>query len=138
MWTFYIREGELWQHGRLVARRVYSGSDDGDGLVEPGEGMNDPTMTDQRNVGPLPVGHYAIGPAFTHPTIGQLVMRLIPTVGTEMFGRDGFLVHGGAPGGGASQGCIVAPYGVRAIMAASQDRDLEVVAEAPRLGGITA
>lgn len=137
MWTYYIREGELWQHGRLVARRLYSGADDGDGIVEDGEGMNDPAKVRERSVGPLPHGHYVIGPPFTHVTIGQLVMRLLPKVGTETYGRDGFLIHGGAPGGGASKGCIVAPYGVRAIIAASTDRDLVVVAEAPRKGETT-
>ena len=131
MWTYYIREGELWRDSACIARRLYSGADDGDGVVEPGEGLNDPAKVGERNVGPLPPGRYTIGPAFAHPQTGPVSMRLFPAADTDMLGRDGFLIHGGAPGGGASQGCIVAPYGVRAIIAASADRDLEVVAEAP-------
>ncbi len=135
MWTYYIREGELWKGGLLVARRLYSGADDGDGLVDEGEGMNDASKMYQRNVGPIPVGHYIIGPAFTHPTIGPLTMRLIPKGGTDTKGRDGFLIHGGSAAGGMSHGCIVAPNLVRSIVADSRDRDLEVIAEAPRSNG---
>lgn len=131
MWTYYIREGELWQGGACVARRLYSGADDGDGIVEPGEGMNDPTKVGERNVGPLPPGRYIIGPAFHHPKTGPVTMRLFPAADTDMLGRDGFLIHGGNPAGGSSQGCIVAPPTVRAMLATTEDRGLLVVAEAP-------
>lgn len=130
MWTYYIREGELWQNGHCVARRLYSGSDDGDGLVEPGEGMNDPSLVGERNVGPLPPGRYTIGPAFNHPQTGPVSMRLFPSADTDMLGRDGFLIHGGNLAGGASHGCIVAPATVRAILATTTDRVLTVVAQA--------
>ena len=138
MWTFYGREGELWRDGRWVALGLYAGADDGDGLVEPGEGRGDYSKQAERNVGPTPPGHYTIGPAFTHPTIGTLVMRLTPKPGTDTHGRDGFLIHGGNPAGGSSHGCIVAPVAVRAMIAASLDTDLEVVAEAPHATGGTA
>jgi hypothetical protein len=131
MWTYYIREGELWHNGHLAARRLYSGADDGDGVVEPGEGMNDPTKVGERNVGPLPPGRYIIGPAFIHPRTGPVTMRLIPMTDTDMLGRDGFLVHGGNMTGGSSQGCIVAPPAARAMLATSDDRVLMVVSEAP-------
>jgi hypothetical protein len=131
MWVYYIREGELWHNHYLVARRLYSGADDGDGVVEPGEGMNDPSKVAERSVGPVPPGRYILGPAHAHPLTGPVTMRLIPDKDTDTLGRSGFLVHGGAAVGGSSKGCIVAPPTVRAMLATSDDRVLMVVKEAP-------
>jgi len=132
MWTYRQRTGELLRDSVLVGRG-YSGWDDGDGVPEPGEGKNDPDEQERRHVGPIPVGLYVIGPAFTHPTKGELVMRLIPKPGTNTFERSGFLLHGDSrrrPGAG-SEGCIVQLYDVRLLVAESEDHDLEVVRDAP-------
>lgn len=132
MWTYVQRTGELWQDSRLVARG-YAGLDDGDGLVEPGEGKNDPRAQFERNVGPLPVGRYAIGQPFHHPTAGAYTLRLEPHPDNAMHGRDGFLIHGDrldVPGS-ASHGCIVLSRAVRTVIANSLDYELEVVADLP-------
>jgi hypothetical protein len=115
----YEQSTGRWEHdGQLVAV-CYSGTDDGDGVREPGEGLNDPAAQELRGIGPIPVGRYLIGLPFTHPTAGPLVMRLTPFAGTNTFGRDGFLIHGdskSAPGT-ASHGCVVMPHDPRAHVA---------------------
>jgi hypothetical protein len=117
----YSQSSRGWTtDGRLVAL-CYSGTDDGDGVLEPGEGLNDHAAQAIRGVGPIPVGRYWIGTPFTHPTAGLLVMRLTALPGTETFGRDGFLLHGdsrSAPGT-ASHGCIVMNHAGRLDVAQS-------------------
>jgi hypothetical protein len=134
-WSFQISTGELSLDGTPVAR-CYAGG---------GTGKNEPDCCSAQqgslgpgNFGPLPTGKYTIGPAYNDPERGQNTMRLIPDTGTEMYGRSGFLIHADsikAPGD-ASEGCIVPILGakgepglvVRAMIAASPDRDLEVQA----------
>jgi hypothetical protein len=132
MWTYAQRTGELWHDGLLVARG-YAGFDDGDGLVEAGEGKNDPSAQDQVGVGPLPVGRYTIGHPMQHPTAGAYTMRLEPHAGNDMHGRAGFLIHGDRADlpGAASHGCIVLSRAVRTIIAESLDYELEVVPDLP-------
>lgn len=131
------RTGEWHGPARDLMGVGYAGWDDGDGVVEPGEGKNDPSKQTERGIGPVPVGDYVIGRPFNHPTIGEFVMRLEPMDGTETFGRSGFLIHGGNPKGGSSQGCIVLPRLVRERIWQTGDRHLRVVAEpsAPAVPG---
>jgi hypothetical protein len=133
MWIYVQRTGEIRLNGSPFAL-AYAGWDDGDGLIEPGEGRNDPSMQGVRSVGPLPVGRYSIGLPFTHPTAGPMTLRLEPLPGTDTLGRSGFLIHGDNANRSASHGCIVAPLPVRREIASrvvDGDRVLEVVAEAP-------
>lgn len=51
--------------------------------------------------GPLPMGRYRVVPHESRPNM----LRLMPTHGTAMHGRDGMLIHGRGPRG--SDGCIV-------------------------------
>lgn len=130
-WTYVQRSGELWHRGRVVARG-YAGFDDGDGLVEAGEGKNDPSAQAQRGVGPLPVGRYFIGAPMQHPTAGAYTLRLEPHPDNDMKGRSGFLIHGdSAVPGAASRGCIVLSRAVRTIIASSLDYELIVVEDLP-------
>ncbi len=82
-----------------------------------GLGKNNPSMQSVRGVGPLPCGWYTIREPFNHPTCGPFVPRLTPDPGTEMFGWDGFLIHGAAldpaKQGQESKGCIVAARVIR-------------------------
>ena len=128
MWTYFQATGRF-EHDGVYITTGYSGWDDGDNIPEPGEGKNNPDMQAVRNIGPIPVGQYTIGPAYQHETKGPIVMRLTPKEGTDTLGRSGFLVHGDslrAPGT-ASHGCIILNRTVRTQIAASTDRDLEVV-----------
>lgn len=80
------------------------------------DGKNNPSAQDQRGVGPLPQGVYSIAPPVTHPHLGPVAMRLDPVQGNEMFGRDGFWVHGPSNGnnrGQESMGCIIMPHDKR-------------------------
>jgi hypothetical protein len=130
-WVYVQRTGELWRDGTKLVAHGYAGSDDGDGLVEPGEGFNDPSKQGERGVGPLPVGRYTIGPPMQHPTAGPYTMRLEPDPANEMHGRAGFLIHGGLSITSASQGCIVLSMAARAMIAESLDYELLVVADLP-------
>lgn len=128
MFVYEQSSGKFSQDGVYLVTG-YSGWDDGDNIPEPGEGKNNPDAQAVKNVGPIPVGQYNIGPVYDHPTKGPVVMRLTPKVGTEAFGRSAFLIHGDsvhAPGT-ASHGCIILPRKIRERVAASGDTDLEVV-----------
>lgn len=128
MWTYEQASGKFSQDGVYLVTG-YSGWDDGDNISEPGEGKNNPDMQAVKNIGPIPVGQYTIGPAYDTATHGPIVMRLTPKQGTETFGRSGFLIHGDslrAPGT-ASHGCIILPRKIREQVASSGDTDLEVV-----------
>lgn len=95
------------------------------------EGYNNPAMVSISKTGPLPPGTYAIGPAYTHPHLGPVVMNLNPDPGNEMYGRDDFRIHGAAELNPelSSEGCIILPRSVREALVARADRTLEVVPE---------
>ncbi len=91
------------------------------------EGRNNPAMQAIHNVGPIPQGLYAIGPAFDTDTHGPHVMALTP-VGHDALGRSGFLMHGDNIRHDASQGCIIMLRTVRDLVSNSVDKQLTVVA----------
>lgn len=132
MLTWVIRTGRMLRDGALLARG-YAGTDDGDGVLEPGEGLNDPSASAQRGIGPIPLGRYRILPPHHHPTAGSYVMRLDPLPGTVTHGRSGFLIHGDSRSrpGTASHGCIILSLADRELVWATGERILEVVAEEP-------
>jgi len=112
--------GELWR-GAELAGRGYSGA---------GDAKNRPECQDQHGRGPIPCGWWRMGPAIHHAHLGPLSIPLAPCEGTQTFGRSAFFCHGdslSAPGT-ASEGCVIMPHDVRAALAASPDRILEVVA----------
>lgn len=100
------------------------------GYTGHGQGVDDPALQSEPDVGPIPQGRYSIGPAQTHPHLGPLAMALTPASGTDTFGRSGFFIHGdnAALDHSASHGCIVLARPAREAIAASADRALEVVA----------
>lgn len=113
-----------WTLDGVLLGTGHSGTDDGDGVREPGEGLNDPAMVAVPSVGPIPPGIYEIGDPFTHPHAGPYALRLTPLQPLVMYGRSGFLVHGG--GLTASQGCIILPRAARETVHASGVRRLVV------------
>jgi RHS repeat-associated protein len=105
-----------------------------------GYGLNDPESQSvglqdnvPNNVGPIPQGEYTIGPAGPHMSWRknnlQYSMALTPAAGNNMFGRGGFLIHGGYANGSqtASSGCIILPIDVRRSINESSDRCLDVI-----------
>lgn len=122
MWTYKQSTGELRHDDKLIATG-YSGSP---------AAKNNPAMQNIHKVGPIPQGFYTIAPAYHEPYEGKMppVMHLIPNATNQMFGRDGFLIHGDsihAPGT-ASEGCIIMAHDIRVLVDQSPDRRLQVVA----------
>jgi Protein of unknown function (DUF2778) len=125
MWTYEQRTGVLRHNGEAVGTG-YAGID-----TVTVQGKNNPEAQDVPDVGPLPVGFYAIGPAHKEPILGAVAMRLTPDPANQMFGRGGFFIHADAiqHPGFASHGCIVLCLALRNLIAASGDTDLQVVVE---------
>lgn len=127
---FYNRTGDLLGIG-------YAGGDKGNAL----DGVNNPTLEDIPDVGPLPCGFYTVGRPYNHPKCGEYFLPLSPSAANNMFGRGGFGIHGdlvSAPGQHkASDGCIIMSKDVRRAVWESGDHDLQVVSGliAPDLDG---
>lgn len=118
-WVYKQQLGVISRDGEIVGLG-YSGIDDG---------LNNHADENMPNLGPIPIGTYDIGDAFTHPGCGSVSMRLEPDQNTDTFGRSGFLIHGDNQqmNHTASHGCIILPRIVRAAIAASKDKVLVVV-----------
>ena len=118
-WTYQIASGTLLNQNGIVVGQGYSGH---------GEGLNNPSMCNVHDVGPLPQGKYSIGPAADNPHVGLFAMRLTPDPSNEMFGRAGFFLHGDNPqmNHTASDGCIILANPIRRDIAGSGDNQLVV------------
>ena len=119
MWVYFSSTGNLYDSNGLVAGSGYSGH---------GEGLNNPSMEADHDIGPIPRGLYLISGFFDDPEKGPIVADLTPEPGTNDFGRSGFMLHGDNRAGNksASLGCIVMPHDVRAAVRDSGDRGLKV------------
>jgi len=120
-WTFKISTGEMLNpDGSLLAV----------GGAGCGAGFNNPAMQNVVNVGPIPVGKYLIAWAISHPGLGPVAMRLYSHPSNNMFGRSDFWLHGWSATLGikqSSNGCVLLTRSARDIIAASDDRVLNVV-----------
>lgn len=101
------------------------------GLNNPGY-QNVPGGPSNSNGGPLPQGDYTIQPQQNNVTGNGTVlpgsMRLLPNQSNNMYGRAGFLIHGGnMTTKASSQGCIAMPTPVRNHIGNSGDDHLVVV-----------
>ncbi|HKT87193.1 MAG TPA: tlde1 domain-containing protein [Candidatus Sulfotelmatobacter sp.] len=96
------------------------------------EGVNNPAMESIHNVGPLPSGIYDLDAPLDHSQLGPFAIPLIPHAENEMYGRNGFYIHGDevAHAGEelASHGCIIQIRAIRQAMWLSLDHVLAVVA----------
>lgn len=126
-WTYSQTSCELRSPDGSVVGKGYSGHD---------SGYNNHDAQNQRDVGPAPVGRYAIGPSFRHQNAGPVTMRLTPLPGTDVFGRDGFMIHGDSaehaanpgPHNSISHGCVILGRPIRDTIDASGDKTLVVTA----------
>jgi hypothetical protein len=120
MWTYVVVTGTLSHMGVQV----------GCGYSGHGDGINNPTLDWESNVGPIPAGQWTIGEAIDHPTLGPVAMPLIPNIGTAMFGRGGFWIHGDsiefAGLEEASHGCIIFARSLREQISSALDKSLTV------------
>ena len=120
MWAYEQSTGRLFAPDGSLAGTGYSGA---------GAYKNDPTAQELKNLGPIPCGLYAIGEPVNTVTHGPYVLPLAPDPANEMFGRDGFLLHGDSviSPGAASEGCIVMDRVVRELVGNSPDKQLRVL-----------
>ena len=119
-WTYSQSSGKLLLNETLIATG-YSGHE---------EGLNNPALQNEPQIGPIPRGAYTIGPVTAnHPGKGPVVMELIPKPDTQVFGRSGFLIHGdnSALDHTASHGCIILDRPTREKVASCTDRTLVVM-----------
>ena len=115
-WEYDQSSGEIRQNGTRI----------GKGYAGTGSGRDNPDMEKIRYTGPIPRGEYSIGPAYSHPSLGPVVMNLDP-IGHNAHGRTHFRIHGDNVSNDASEGCIILGPQVRKKISASADRKLEVV-----------
>ena len=120
MWTFIQSTGQLLDSTGIEIAIGYSGL---------GIGKDNPDEEGIKGIGPIPCGFYQIGKAINHTKLGELAMPLTPNEDNEMFGRNGFYIHGDSlqHPGQASEGCIVMPGITRLKIDGSDDKTLEVV-----------
>jgi hypothetical protein len=117
-WTFEIATGNLLDPDGALLATGYSGN---------GVGRNNTMYQSTKDVGPIPIGVYTIGPAINSPEMGPIAMPLTPDPLNEMFDRDGFFMHGDNSTHTASDGCIIMPPNARQQVNGSTDKKLEVV-----------
>lgn len=120
-WTFLITSGTLLNHNNIPVGHGYAGH---------GEGLNNPSMCNVPDVGPLPVGNYKIGQPIHDDHVGVFALPLTPNPDNQMFGRSAFFIHGDNPALNhtASDGCIIMARAIRNDISNSADDDLIVKA----------
>ncbi len=120
MWTYFQTTGFLFHNEELVSNECFAGQPP---FLNNPDGWREPCK------GPLPRGKYTIGVAYTHPILGPLTMNLEPDPENDMAGRFAFRIHGWSADAKdfSSQGCICAPRDARELVAASEDRELQVL-----------
>ncbi len=93
-----------------------------------GKWRNNPETQHEKNKGPIPAGRYRIGNRRSCTSSGRRLdnFPLYPDPSNEMYGRSGFLIHGGSPSGDPSQGCVIASKAIRDQIERSDDHDLVV------------
>ena len=119
MWTYRITSGSLQDPTGATIAHGYAGH---------GEGLNNPALCNDPDVGPLPQGTYTIEQPINDHQVGVFALPLMPASSNEMFGRSAFFCHGDNPelNHTASDGCIIMIHPVRVQLAASIDKTLVV------------
>lgn len=125
MWTYAQSTGRLLDASSTLVGTGYAGGNCGKNP----EGVNNPAMQFDANIGPLPQGLYTITAPYDNPQTGPYTMNLNPDPANNMGGRAAFRIHGDTtPPGNASEGCIIMNRTVRTDVWASGDRTIQVVA----------
>jgi type VI secretion system (T6SS) effector TldE1-like protein len=119
MWYWGSKTGALLGNTLQLKQYGYAGR---------GEGRNNPSMQDQKGIGPIPEGYYTIEAPHTSTVTGPYSLRLVPDASNQMFGRSSFAIHGDSASGDASHGCIVVARKYRQEIWESGDHRLRVIA----------
>jgi len=117
----------MWSYSQTTGELLHDGGFEGTGYSGTGLGRNNPAEQAVQNVGPIPQGQYQIGAAYDDPTLGPCVMHIDPLPDTNTLGRSLFRIHGDNARHDASHGCIILGPSIRHLIAASDDRSLEVL-----------
>lgn len=122
-----------WIYEQLTGRMIGPTGLVATGYSGAGDGKNNPSMQDVKDVGPIPEGFYSINAPINSPTHGPFAMPLTPDLANLMYGRSAFLIHGDSVDhpGAASEGCIIMPRTAREAIWNSTDHRLQVVRELP-------
>jgi hypothetical protein len=127
MWIYHSDTGVLEHNGQTIARGYSGHAPNGRGV--PPDGINNPGLESDPDVGPIPRGQYEICAFFDDPEKGPIVAHLTPLPETNTFNRSGFMIHGDNYEGNesASLGCIILTHPTRALIAGSGDVSLTVL-----------
>lgn len=119
MWTYDQATGKLTHNG-IYAGNGYSGL---------AQAKNNPDMEQIPDMGCIPRGHYTVCAPHNSQATGEYTLALIPDFDNEMYGREGFEIHGDSDThpGQASHGCIILGRAIRETIWESGDRKLEVI-----------
>jgi Protein of unknown function (DUF2778) len=125
MWTFESSTGKWFNPAGQFVVKGYAGGNCGKNP----EGINNPSMQNVHNIGPLPEGMYTLGKLLLESHLGKYAIELLPDADNQMFGRADFYCHGDTdPAGRASEGCIILPHDNRVALWTSSDKRVKVVA----------
>ena len=117
-WRYEQNTGTLYDELGKIAGQGYSGK---------GAGVNNPSLENVPNVGPIPCGGWKIGPPFYSEAHGPFCL---PLQARTFQSRWGFLIHGDSVARAgqqqASEGCIILTREVRMKVWNSGDHELEV------------
>ncbi|MEM5311264.1 tlde1 domain-containing protein [Paraburkholderia sp. JHI869] len=118
-----------WVYSQSTGRLTRNGVTTGTGYSGRGAGRNNGSMQRSRGAALIPRGTYTISAPFHHNHAGNYTMRLTPQLGTNTFGRSGFMMHGDSARhpDEASEGCVIQSYSARHQVWTSGDRTLQVV-----------
>ncbi len=120
-WKYSQSTGHLTDPGGMLLSIGYSGYEDG---------LNDPSMQNVPNVGPIPQGTWEIGEPYDSEEHGPYTLPLTPAEGTETFGRSEFKCHGDEKARAgehlASRGCLILDRFTRVALWERGDHTLEV------------
>ena len=121
MWTYSVADGSLYapKTGARIAFG-YSGRE---------KGLNNSCYENVHCIGPIPRGQWIIGKFFDDAEKGPVVCHLIIGPASDVYGRDGFMIHGdnSAHNCSASEGCIILPRFAREAIRDSGDSQLMVI-----------
>jgi len=95
-------------------------------------GKGNPKLESAHGIGPLPCAYYTLDSwEENHLKLGKMVAHLTPDPGSQMWGRDGFYIHGPSNDpseyGNESMGCIVEPHPQRQAIKDTGDMRLRVI-----------
>lgn len=135
--TYYQKTGRLYGFDDNLNKTVI----DHKGYSGYMEGKNNPSMQNERNVGPIPRGKWNVGNAYNSNATGPATIILTPQ---EEGGPDlkalnrnnDFRIHGDKKNdpGNASHGCIIMPRSVRDVIINNKDgAELEVLEDEPKI-----